>query len=214
VNPPAIEIDFYYGIGSRYSYLASTQLDGIARSYACRFRWLPLFSGRLIAADGTDPFAGAPVSGQYDWAYRQRDAEAWASFYGVPFHEARGRRMDAERLALACVAAGRLGLAEPFSRRLFAAIFASDRTVIGQDACDEAARDLGIDAARFRALTDEPATAALHDARLAEARARGAFGVPTFCVGDAVFWGNDRLPLLRHHLWRLRAEAAAVSPAR
>ena len=31
-------------------------------------------------------------------------------------------------------------------------------------------------------------------------RRRGAFGVPTFFVGDRMFWGNDRLVLLRHHL--------------
>src|SRR3546814_1950169 len=92
-----IDVDFYYGIGSRYSYLAANRLGGIARDYGCRFRWLPLFSGRLIGADGADPFRGAPVSGQYDWDYRRRDAEAWAAFDGVPFHEPRGRRMDAER---------------------------------------------------------------------------------------------------------------------
>ena len=27
-------------------------------------------------------------------------------------------------------------------------------------------------------------------------RARGAFGVPTFFLGDRMFWGNDRLVLL------------------
>ncbi|MFN4089760.1 MAG: DsbA family protein [Alphaproteobacteria bacterium] len=211
-----IEIDFYYGIGSRYSYLASTQIERIERIYGCRFHWLPLYSGRLIAAGGSDPFAGSPVSGQYDWAWRRRDAEAWAAFYAVPFREPRGRRMDAERLALACVAADRIGLAAPFSRCLFDMIFASDRPEIGADACDEAAAALGLDAGRLRGLAEERATADLHDRRIAEARARGAFGVPTFCVGDTVFWGNDRLPLLQHHLWTLQtAEAGApVSPAR
>jgi len=29
---------------------------------------------------------------------------------------------------------------------------------------------------------------------------RGAFGVPTFFVGDEMFWGNDRLVLLEHYL--------------
>ena len=32
------------------------------------------------------------------------------------------------------------------------------------------------------------------------AHSAGAFGVPTFVVGDEVFWGNDRVVLLRHHL--------------
>jgi 2-hydroxychromene-2-carboxylate isomerase len=33
-----------------------------------------------------------------------------------------------------------------------------------------------------------------------EAYARGAFGVPTFFVGDQMFWGNDRIAILRHAL--------------
>jgi 2-hydroxychromene-2-carboxylate isomerase len=33
-----------------------------------------------------------------------------------------------------------------------------------------------------------------------EAQARGAFGVPTFFVGDEMFWGNDRIAILREAL--------------
>jgi 2-hydroxychromene-2-carboxylate isomerase len=33
-----------------------------------------------------------------------------------------------------------------------------------------------------------------------EAIARGAFGVPTFCVDDKVFWGLDALPMMRAYL--------------
>ena len=33
-----------------------------------------------------------------------------------------------------------------------------------------------------------------------EAFERGAFGVPTFFVGDRIFWGNDRLTLVEHAL--------------
>ena len=34
----------------------------------------------------------------------------------------------------------------------------------------------------------------------AEAHSAGAFGVPTFVVDDRMFWGNDRLVLVRHYL--------------
>ena len=40
-----------------------------------------------------------------------------------------------------------------------------------------------------------------------EAYRRGAFGVPTFVVGGNLFWGNDRLVLVRHHLTKLAARA-------
>ncbi|MBS1239795.1 MAG: DSBA-like thioredoxin domain, partial [Proteobacteria bacterium] len=33
-----------------------------------------------------------------------------------------------------------------------------------------------------------------------EAFRRGAFGVPTFIVGEEMFWGNDRLAILKHVL--------------
>ena len=33
-----------------------------------------------------------------------------------------------------------------------------------------------------------------------EAYDRGAFGVPTFFLGTEMFWGNDRIVLLRHTL--------------
>ena len=37
-----------------------------------------------------------------------------------------------------------------------------------------------------------------------EAVARGAFGAPTFFVGDDMYFGNDRLPLVRAAVLALR----------
>lgn len=33
-----------------------------------------------------------------------------------------------------------------------------------------------------------------------DALRRGVFGAPSYVVGDEVFWGQDRLPLLEAHL--------------
>ena len=56
-------VEFVFGLGSRYSYLASTQLDGIASRTGCSFEWVPLSSVALMAARGRTPFRGDPVSG-------------------------------------------------------------------------------------------------------------------------------------------------------
>ena len=52
-------VDFYYGLGSRYSYLASTQIERLEAETGCRVRWRPLYSGDLFAARGADPVPGA-----------------------------------------------------------------------------------------------------------------------------------------------------------
>ena len=200
--PP--RVDFFYGLGSRYSYLASTQLARLEAETGCRVRWRPLFSGDLFAARGRDPFAGTPASGQYDRDYRQRDAERWAAYYGVPYREPADVQFDPRRLALACTAAARLDAVEGFSRRLFQALFVDGVSPLDDEACATLARDVGLDRIGFQRAFRESQTAAdLADA-VEAAVARGVFGVPSFVLGDEVFFGNDRLVLLRHALLSAR----------
>src|SRR5215203_4305345 len=87
---PRKTVRFYYSIGSRYSYLASTQIGKLERETECRVVWHPLHSVDLYRLRGVSPFEGEPISGQYDWDYRRQDAERWAEYYGVPYEEPRG----------------------------------------------------------------------------------------------------------------------------
>ena len=50
-----MEVEFFFGLGSRYSYLAATQLEPIAAATGARFRWRPVFSADLIARTGGVP---------------------------------------------------------------------------------------------------------------------------------------------------------------
>lgn len=191
------QVDFYYGLGSRYSYLAATQIERLERETGAGVHWHPLQSSALIGHGGANPFEGAPVSGQYDWGFRRRDAEAWAAYYGVPFREPVGRlAYDARLPVLAAFAAGRQGAVVAMSRRLFRLIFADDRTGFGRDEVAGEAGALGLDVGRFAADLDDPGLTREHDREVAEAARRGAFGVPTFFVGERMFWGNDRLVLV------------------
>lgn len=129
-------VDFYYAIGSRYSYLAASQIDRLRSDTGCRIEWHPLNSVRLLAARKADPFSGTPISGQYEWSYRTRDAARWADFYRIPFVEPRGRvEFDSEVLARACTAAKLLGSVEMFSRSLFEAMFGGTVTRIDESEC-------------------------------------------------------------------------------
>ena len=58
-----------------------------------------------------------------------------------------------------------------------------------EDVLDKA----GLDGAALLAKADEPEVKAELVANTEAAVARGAFGVPTFFVGDEMFWGKERL---------------------
>jgi hypothetical protein len=81
-------IDFFYGIGRRYSYLAASQMDRLEEDTGVSVRWRPLYSTELMKRRGVDPFGGPPPSGQYEPDYRTRDVSRWAQLYGIPFHDA------------------------------------------------------------------------------------------------------------------------------
>jgi 2-hydroxychromene-2-carboxylate isomerase len=203
----SIPVDFYYAIGSRYSYLASTQLEKLAADTSATIRWVPLNSATLRSMRGVDPFRGTPLSVQYEWPWREQDAKRWAALYGVPFIETHGRvEYDPELLALACTAARRLGKVEPFSKALFRVMFGSEIRIIDRRVCIDVAEYCGIAAGNFDEALDAPATRLELDLAQAKAITLRVPGVPSFIVGREVFWGNDRIVLVRDHLQRLQRQ--------
>jgi 2-hydroxychromene-2-carboxylate isomerase len=197
-DPPLVE--FLFSPGSRYSYLAASQIGSIESETGCRVDWRPVNGPDLRALRGRDPFAGEPVSGQYDWTYRRRDAEAWADYYGIRFREPPTHTFDFRLLARAATAARRMGAAAAYGWRLCSAVYGSDVWPIDENACVRVAAEVGLPVEQFAILLADPGTDELLATAARDAHARGAFGVPTFFIGDEMFWGNDRIAILKHVL--------------
>ena len=193
------DVEFFFGLGSRYSYLAFTQIARIEAAHSCTFNLQPLGSGELLNLRGASPFRGAPLSGQYEWDYRRRDAVAWAEYYRVPFVEPKPLPKDHRLMARACHAAGLQGALRPYCEAMFQAIFVSNED-IDEQTCSAIASRIKLDVRLFSEAIGSGAVSEQVTASARRAFERGAFGVPTFFVGDRMFWGNDRLVLLEHYL--------------
>ena len=193
-------IDFFYGIGSRYSYLAATQMDRLAADTGATVRWRPLWSTLLMQRRGMDPFHGPPASGQYEEAYRTRDVSQWAEYYGIPFRDPDWDALNWQRFALSAVAAVGLGAVGRYTLNLYDAVFGAGTLPLTDSDLADIAVKSGIDGRRLVAAIDTPATAQRHEQNIAAAIAAGVFGVPSFVADGQMFWGNDRLILLRHAL--------------
>lgn len=199
VTGPAVDV--YLGLGSRYSYLASTQFDYVAIETGARFRWIPITTADLFEAP-RNPFGKQPApSPTFDWPYRHDDAVAWANFYGVPFREPMYRlSYDPRLLVRAALAAGNGEMRVKMMKRLFAAVFVDDRKAIDLDACIDCAEEIGWKRHDFRRALTDPTVETERLAIIERAKTRGVFGVPYFLVGGRAFFGNDRLTLLSYHI--------------
>ena len=196
-----MDVDFYFGPGSRYSYLAATQLPHLVVETGAAFRWRCVISADLVAPGEPDPFAEANRRGQYSAAYRLRDVQRWARRYGAPFVDVSGSLEAWRRRALACVAAEQLGRGAQMGAAMLVACHGRGAPPGADGDYAALAREAGLNAEALMAALDAPETAAAYQANAARALAAGAFGVPTFVNADGeLFFGQDRLPLLRDHL--------------
>src|SRR5204862_616806 len=151
-------VDFYYSIGSRYSYLASTQITKLEGETGCRVLWHPVNGPDIRALRGRDPFAGEPLSGQYEWSYRRYDAKCWADYYGVPFREPTSPHFDFRLLVKAATAAKQLGAVVPYSHALFRAAWVEGVWPLDEVVCHQAAVSVGLALREFSEPFVDPAT--------------------------------------------------------
>ena len=201
------ELSFYFSPGSRYSYLALSQIPLIEKNFEIKFDWIPIIGNRVREIRGADPFKGEPQSGQYNWEYRRKDAEAWARFYNIPFIEPKDHKMDSNLLGRGVLIAKELNAERKYSWELASEVFGRGTWPIDEGVILKTAKLLNLDMDFFhKGIISERYFEAI-ERNCQTAVDRGVFGSPTFFVGDVMFWGNDRIPLLKHELCKLTQRA-------
>ena len=191
-------IEFWFDFGSPASYLAHTQLPGIARAAGARLDYRPMLLGGVFKAAGNTSPVSVPAKGR--WMFQ--DLQRWARRYGVPFTF--NPHFPINTLTLMRGAVG-LQMREPpsFARYLdaiFDAMWARPRNLGDAAELASVLRGIGLDPEAFAALAADPEVKAALVARTEEAVARGVFGAPTCFVDGQMHFGQDRLDFVRDAL--------------
>ncbi len=189
-------IEFFYDIGSPYSYLAATQIDAVAAAAGASVEWKPFLLGGVFKASGNDMPARVPAKARWMLS----DLTLWAKRYGVPFVFPLSFPPNTVKAMRACVAARREGQAKAFSLALFRAYWVDGKDPSAKETMSAAAEAAGLRGDAIIAATEDQAIKDELRALTDDAVARGAFGAPTMFVGEQMLWGNDRLELLAEAL--------------
>jgi 2-hydroxychromene-2-carboxylate isomerase len=174
----------YFDVGSPFVYLAAERIE---RVLGVDPVWQPVLLGGLFKATGRSSWARGDDARR---AAGMRDIQARAARYGLPpirWPDAwPGDYLTAQRAA---VWAG--DAAKAYALAAGRRAFVHGRDLSLREEVLGAIADAGLDP-EAAALDDPAVKLALREATDA-AHARGVFGVPTVAVGDALFWGDDRL---------------------
>lgn len=189
-------IEFFWDPASTYSYLAATQIEALATRCGATVNWRPFLLGKVFEATGNQMPAALPAKGKYLF----RDASLWARYYRVPFNMPKLFPLNSVLASRASLAAAQAGKGVEFSLALLKAYWADGQDPSRPEVVAAIAAGVGLDGAALVAATQDPAIKDALRVNTEEAVKRGAFGAPTFYVGDQMFWGNDRLNLLEAFL--------------
>lgn len=184
------EIDFWFAVGSTYTYLTVSRLHQVEAVSGLHFRWRP-FNVRAIMREMSNvPFATKPIKLAYMW----RDVERRASLYGLPIRVPAPYPLEDFDLAnrVAVVGAGE-GWCSDYVRATYRRWFIDGEPAGSEPNLSESLAEIGLDPARVIPLARSDATERRYNAATDEARRLNIFGAPTFIARGEVFWGDDRL---------------------
>jgi 2-hydroxychromene-2-carboxylate isomerase len=186
--------DFFYDLGSPYSYLASTQLRGIEERTGSKPRLLPITLGGLRKTTGHQ----LPPPAQL--MYMAQDTARWAKQYGVPMQIPQAFPTNTIRALRALIAAEHLGKQHDAMDALFRAYWAQGDDLADAAVIERTLTSVGLNGKALVAQTEQQEIKDELRKNTDLALRRGVFGVPTIFVGERSFWGNDRLEFVEREL--------------
>jgi 2-hydroxychromene-2-carboxylate isomerase len=184
------KIDFWFTMGSTYSYLSVMRLAAVEASSDISFRWRPFHLRVILDEMKHVPFADKPAKSAYMW----RDIERRAAMYGIPIRVPAPYPCPNSLFAnlVACLGMSE-GWGEDFVRAAYRRWFLLGQETGSEPNVSESLREIGQSPERVLAVArGEQAQAALMTETEA-AKELGLFGSPTFVVDRELFWGDDRL---------------------
>jgi 2-hydroxychromene-2-carboxylate isomerase len=183
-------IDFWFSIGSTYTYLTVMRIDDVAKREDIEFRWHP-FSVRVVMTEQNNiPFRGKPIKTAYMW----RDIERRAAMYGFPARvPAPYGLTEFDLVNKIAVLAIQEGWCRDYVKESYRRWFQKGEEAGLSPYLQDTLRYIGQDPERVLTAANSQAIEQAYSRATDQARGLNVFGSPSFVVAGEVFWGDDRL---------------------
>ena len=189
-----MQVEFHFDFGSPNAYLAHRVIPTIEARTRAKFRYLPVLLGGVFKATGNRSPMEAFGAIRNKLKYERLETERFLRRHRImdymrnPFFPVNTLQMM--RGAAAAEVDGEL---DRYVNAMFHHMWEAPKKLDEPDVLRDALTASGFDAAKVMARSQDPAVKAKLIANTEMSVARGAFGSPTFFVGDAMYFGKDRL---------------------
>ncbi|MCY1055245.1 2-hydroxychromene-2-carboxylate isomerase [Nannocystis sp. SCPEA4] len=196
-------LEFWFDFSCPFAYVASTQVEQLAQRTGADLDLRPMLLGGVFKARGTPQNLAAtlnPAKARHNFDDMRRQAQR----VGVPLRMPASHPMRTVE-ALRCVLAAGLSLPLIHStltliHRIYRAYWDENADISDRAVLTRAITEAGLEPAAILARAESQEIKDELRRRTDEAVERGIFGVPTYFVGDQLFWGQDRSDMVEEAL--------------
>ncbi len=188
------KVEFHFDFGSPNGYLAHLVVPEVERRTGAKFEYVPVLLGGVFKMTNNRSPAESMASIKNRLEYEQLERQRFIRRHGIaqfawnPFFP-----VNTLLIMRRAVAAQLEGVFARYVGEVFKAVWADEKKTDDPGVARDVLKRSGFDADALLARTQEPEVKDRLLKNTQESVARGAFGGPTFFVGNEIFFGKDRL---------------------
>ena len=188
------QVDFYFDFASPNAYLSHKVVSGIEERTGAKFNYIPVLLGGIFKATNNKPpmeaFFGIMNKNEYQSIEMQRFQER----HGIDRFKMNPHfPVISLQIIRGAVGAQKDGYLDKYIDEVLKHMWEEPKKMDDPDVIKEAFTESGFDADRLMEQIQDPEIKAQLISNTEEAVNRGTFGVPTFFVGEEIFFGKDTL---------------------
>lgn len=190
-----VDVKLFFNFRSPYCYLASKTLWPIVDDFNTNLLWRPV---------GGWDLRSSPDRAKNKMPLARQDIARFAKRLGIPLTPP-PPTTDPTLAGIGSLFAEEKGLLRPYIVEVMRKEWAEGQDIGDPNILLEVGELIGLDRGELSAALDNTAYQAQLKRNAEEAAEIGVIGVPTFVIGDQIFWGQDRIDFVMDELRALRA---------
>jgi len=191
-------LEFFFDCSSPWTYLAFHRVQPLARETGADLVWRPILVGGVFNSVNETVYEQRANPVPIKLRYYGKDLRDWARYTGLTIGSPSVFPVNSVKAMRGCFVADEAGKLPEYARAVFEAYWGEDRDISKDEALAAVVARVGLPEADFFSRISAPEYKQKLRDNTDELIARGGFGSPTLFVdGDDMYFGNDRLELVR-----------------
>ncbi len=196
-------LEFFFDCSSPWTYLAFSQIEQVGAEAGAELIWRPILVGGVFNEVNESVYEQRANPVPVKLRYYGKDLQDWARHCGIRIGQPPVFPVNSVKAMRGVFVAAAHDRVAPYARAVFQSYWGDLEDISRDEVLERIVARVGLDRDEFFGAIAKPEFKQRLRANTDELIARGGFGSPTMFVdGDDMYFGNDRLPLVREALRR------------